>query len=87
MSTDWRHRAACRHVDPELFFPVGNVGPAVAQVQEAKQVCSTCTVVQPCLEWAIESGSDTGVWGGMSEDERRAYRRSLMRQRLQVVTG
>ncbi len=38
---DWRHRAACRDVDPELFFPIGNTGPALMQIEEAKQVCRT----------------------------------------------
>ena len=36
---DWRHAAACREVDPELFFPIGNSGPALLQIEEAKQVC------------------------------------------------
>ena len=36
---DWRHHAACREVDPELFFPIGNTGPALLQIDEAKQVC------------------------------------------------
>ena len=41
---DWRHEAACRDVDPELFFPIGNTGPALLQIEEAKQVCRRCTV-------------------------------------------
>ena len=69
---DWRHDAACRDVDPELFFPIGNTGPALLQIDEAKQVCHRCPVVEDCLQWALESGQDAGVWGGMSEDERRA---------------
>ena len=72
---DWRHEAACREVDPELFFPIGNSGPALLQIEEAKQVCRRCTVMEECLRWAIESGQDAGVWGGMSEDERRAVKR------------
>jgi WhiB family redox-sensing transcriptional regulator len=36
---DWRHHAACREVDPELFFPIGNTGPALLQIEEAKRVC------------------------------------------------
>ncbi|TDB93589.1 WhiB family transcriptional regulator [Actinomadura sp. 7K534] len=72
---DWRHRAACRDVDPELFFPIGNTGPAILQIEEAKQVCRRCDVTDACLRWALESGQDSGVWGGMGEDERRALKR------------
>lgn len=52
---DWRHRAACRDVDPELFFPIGNTGPALMQIEEAKQVCRSCSAVDSCLKWALES--------------------------------
>ena len=72
---DWRHIAACREVDPELFFPIGNSGPAIAQIEEAKQVCRRCKVLDECLSWAIDSGQDAGVWGGADEDERRAMKR------------
>ena len=41
---DWRHKAACRDEDPELFFPIGNTGPALLQIEEAKQVCRRCDV-------------------------------------------
>jgi WhiB family transcriptional regulator, redox-sensing transcriptional regulator len=76
---DWRHRAACRDVDPELFFPIGNTGPALLQIEEAKQVCRRCSVSEGCLRWALDSGQDSGVWGGMSEDERRALKRRRAR--------
>ena len=72
---DWRHKAICRDEDPELFFPVGNSGPALAQIADAKLVCNRCPVTTECLTWALESGQDAGVWGGMSEDERRALKR------------
>jgi WhiB family transcriptional regulator, redox-sensing transcriptional regulator len=72
---DWRHRAACRDEDPELFFPVGNSGPALLQLAEAKGVCHSCPVTSRCLAWALESGQDFGVWGGTSEDARRALKR------------
>jgi WhiB family transcriptional regulator, redox-sensing transcriptional regulator len=72
---DWRNYAACRDVDPELFFPIGNTGPALLQIDEAKQVCAHCKVAEACLQWALESGQDAGVWGGLSEDERRALKR------------
>jgi len=76
---DWRHEAACRDEDPELFFPIGTTGPAVVQIDEAKAVCRSCDVVSDCLDWAIESGQDAGVWGGLSEDERRALKRRQVR--------
>jgi WhiB family redox-sensing transcriptional regulator len=77
----WRNRAACLDDDPELFFPTGNTGPALLQIAEAKAVCGRCKVVGTCLEWAMESGQDFGVWGGLSEDERRALKRRYARAR------
>ena len=41
---DWRHNAACLTEDPELFFPIGNTGPALAQIERDKQVCARCEV-------------------------------------------
>lgn len=83
--TDWRHKAACREQEPELFFPVGTGGPALVQLAEAKAVCRGCPVASQCLAWALESGQDAGVWGGLSEDERRALkRRRSARQRQEV---
>ena len=49
---DWRHNAACLTEDPELFFPIGNTGPALAQIERAKQVCARCEVREQCLAWA-----------------------------------
>ena len=77
----WRNRAACLDEDPELFFPIGNTGPALLQLEEAKAVCGRCKVVETCLEWAMESGQDFGVWGGLSEDERRSLKRRSARGR------
>jgi WhiB family transcriptional regulator, redox-sensing transcriptional regulator len=82
---DWRHRAVCRDEDPELFFPIGNTGPALLQIEQAKGVCRRCNVVQECLAWALESGQDAGVWGGLSEDERRALKRRNARARARFV--
>lgn len=72
---DWRHEAVCRDEDPELFFPVGNSGPALLQIAAAKAVCHRCPVASQCLSWALEHGQDAGVWGGMSAGERRAMKR------------
>ncbi|MEJ3652506.1 WhiB family transcriptional regulator [Actinomycetes bacterium KLBMP 9759] len=73
---DWRHRASCRIENPELFFPVGTSGPALLQIAEAKTVCRRCTVTSECLTWALDSGQDAGIWGGLSEDERRIAKRA-----------
>jgi WhiB family redox-sensing transcriptional regulator len=77
----WHDRAACLSVDPELFFPIGSTGPALLQVEDAKAVCRGCEVIETCLSWAVESGQDAGVWGGLSEDERRALKRRNARTR------
>ena len=72
---DWREHASCRHTDPELFFPVGSTGLALEHIAHAKSVCKTCPVKEPCLQFAIETNQDAGVWGGTAEDERRVLRR------------
>jgi WhiB family transcriptional regulator, redox-sensing transcriptional regulator len=77
---EWVHRAKCRDVDPELFFPVGTTGPAAAQIEAAKAVCLQCSVREECLEWALATGQDAGVWGGTSEEERRSIRRARRRE-------
>ena len=72
---DWRSYAACRDVDPDLFFPLGTVGASLPQIEQAKQVCRTCPVSMPCLRWALDNG-DAGVWGGTTDEERRRHRQS-----------
>ena len=76
---NWRDHAACRNTDPELFFPIGTTGPALRQIGEAKRICRACPVRAQCLAWALDNGITDGVWGGTTEDERRAIR-SLRRQ-------
>ena len=82
---DWRHRAICRDEDPELFFPIGNTGPALLQIEQAKAVCRRCPVIQECLPGRWRSGQDAGVWGGLSEDERRALKRRNARARARLA--
>ena len=72
---DWRDGAACRDTDPDLFFPVGTTGPALEQIAAAKAVCCQCDAQAECLEFAIVTNQDSGVWGGTSEEERRVLRR------------
>lgn len=73
----WRSRAICRDTDPDLFFPVGTTGHALVQIDRAKQVCGECPVRVECLEFALETNQDSGIWGGTSEEERRAIRRQM----------
>jgi len=81
MTMDFRHQAACRSAEPELFFPVGNTGPALFQIEEAKAVCRRCPVLEECGQWALATGMEHGVWGALSEDERRAMKRRAARNR------
>jgi WhiB family transcriptional regulator, redox-sensing transcriptional regulator len=76
----WRQKAACRDQDPDLFFPIGITGPALEQIAQAKAICQRCEVVEQCLEWALQTNQDAGVWGGKTEDERRSLRRRRRRQ-------
>lgn len=71
----WRREALCRDTDPELFFPVGTTGQALLQIAKAKSVCCECPVKHDCLDFALETNQDTGIWGGLSEEERRQIRR------------
>ena len=71
----WRDHALCRDTDPELFFPIGTTGLALVAIDRAKQVCAECEVRVECLDFALETNQDSGIWGGLSEEERRAIRR------------
>jgi WhiB family transcriptional regulator, redox-sensing transcriptional regulator len=85
--SNWRNDAACRDTDPDLFFPVGTTGPAIEQIENAKAVCRTCESQVPCLEFALSTNQDSGVWGGTSEEERRKLRRQWMaRRRAQAAS-
>ncbi|MEY4795737.1 MAG: hypothetical protein RLZZ105_163 [Actinomycetota bacterium] len=64
----WRRNASCKDTDPELFFPIGTV-------------CDECAVRGKCLDFALETNQDWGIWGGMSEEERRDIRRRRAAER------
>ena len=78
----WRDRPACLDEDPELFFPIGSASGARRQTEKARVVCRRCDAREACLEWALGSDQDIGVWGGLSEDQRRALRRRQARTHL-----
>ena len=66
----WQLEANCLGVDPDLFFPERG-----ASTKEAKAVCKGCVVREDCLEFALQNGEKFGIWGGLSERERRRIRR------------
>lgn len=67
---EWRLDASCRDLDTAIFFPETDEG-----VTDAKAICATCPVRQACLEFALVTRQDDGVWGGLDENERRRLRR------------
>ena len=67
---DWRIDAACRDLDTAIFFPETEEAAAAA-----KAVCASCPVREACLEFALITRQDDGVWGGLTETERRRLRR------------
>lgn len=86
--TDWRDTAACLDSDPSLFFPVGSTGPAVEQIAMATAICTTCQVIDDCLQYALETNQESGVWGGYAEDDRRRLRkRWLAKRRRRHLAG
>ncbi|MCT1460002.1 WhiB family transcriptional regulator [Aestuariimicrobium sp. p3-SID1156] len=66
----WQEQALCAQTDPEAFFPEKG-----GSTREAKRVCETCTVKRECLEYALENDERFGIWGGLSERERRRLRK------------
>jgi WhiB family redox-sensing transcriptional regulator len=68
----WRQKAACRGLDPEIFYPISDDA-----ADPAKSVCSACAVRTPCLEYALSHRENDGIWGGATEKERRR----IVRQR------
>lgn len=74
----WFADAACRGADHDLFFPEGATGPARAQSDQAKAICSRCPVTSRCLQFALDTGQHYGIWGGLDEHERRALRRTRL---------
>ncbi len=76
----WRIDALCRDSNPELFFPIGSTGRAVSQIEKAREVCLRCPAREACLEYALETNQDAGVWGGSTAEYRRDLRRDYLRK-------
>jgi WhiB family redox-sensing transcriptional regulator len=81
LDTSWQEMANCLGVDPDLFFPERG-----ASTREAKEVCRGCVVRHDCLEFALANGEKFGIWGGMSERERRRIRRQRALERAAATT-
>jgi WhiB family redox-sensing transcriptional regulator len=78
----WQERANCLGVDPDLFFPERG-----ASTREAKAVCRGCEVRVECLEYALAHGEKFGIWGGLSERERRRVRRQRALERRKLASA
>ncbi|KKF02930.1 hypothetical protein WN67_06090 [Mycolicibacterium obuense] len=69
---DWYERALCPQTDPDAFFPEKG-----GSTKEAKKICLGCPVKQQCLQWALDNDERFGIWGGLSERERRRLKRGI----------
>ncbi|WP_414974105.1 WhiB family transcriptional regulator [Gordonia sp. (in: high G+C Gram-positive bacteria)] len=69
----WQDRALCAQTDPEAFFPEKG-----GSTREAKRICHGCEVKAECLEYALGNDERFGIWGGMSERERRRLKRGII---------
>jgi WhiB family redox-sensing transcriptional regulator len=76
MNLSWRNRAACKGVDPDIFYPASD-----EEAEEAKSICAQCPVREACLEYALANRERDGVWGGATERERRR----MIRQRRKTA--
>ena len=82
LSDGWWDIAACRKSDPELFFPISAAAAASAEVARAKRICASCPVQSRCLSYALHHRQEQGIWGGLTDDERR----QLIRRKAVVTT-
>ena len=74
---DWQDKGACKDADRDLFFhPEGERGLARRRrIEKAKKVCATCVVIDTCRDSALKKEEEFGIWGGLSEEERRKLRK------------
>jgi WhiB family redox-sensing transcriptional regulator len=78
----WQESAACKTAEPELFFPISASGRSRADTARARAICHDCPVRQACLDYAMATAQQHGIWGGFTEEERHRRRRAQARQRL-----
>lgn len=73
---DWRRRAACIGADGSLFFPEPHEPGYRERLADARSICAGCPVAKPCRRWAIDHPFERGVWGGLTEKQRRSIRQA-----------
>ena len=71
----WMDDALCKSSDTNVFFPVGMSTKAVKKIKKAIQVCNDCPVINDCLDYALRSNQDIGIWGGTTEEDRKYLRK------------
>lgn len=76
---EWWSVAACKDAEPELFFPISATAASSQVVKRAKLICASCPVRAACLSYALDHRQEQGIWGGLTEEERRR----IPRRRLQ----
>lgn len=69
---EWQDQALCAQTDPEAFFPEKG-----GSTREAKRICKACAVRDECLEYALEHDERFGIWGGLSDRERRRLKKQI----------
>lgn len=82
--TDWRAASACLSADPDLFFPIATGAVAIKQITMARQICAHCPVRKECLDFAMRSGENHGVWGGTTPEERIRVRRARAQRQRRI---
>jgi WhiB family redox-sensing transcriptional regulator len=78
VNTTWREHAECRSGYVDLFFPAGDTGVLLNDIRAAKAVCERCQVQDDCVQFALETNQQDGIWGGTTEPERRRVRRAWL---------
>ena len=82
----WRGLASCARHTPDLFLPAGETGLGGTQIAMAKRICIGCPVRQECLDYALVSNQRFGIWGGLTEEERRPVRRRWLMETRRLVS-
>lgn len=84
---NWRKGALCRDSNADLFFPIGSTGQALEMIEAAREICNQCPAKDPCLEFALQTNQEAGIWGASTEEERRMIRKSWAEEAEKVAAN